>query len=927
MDREDQTGTLRWYFNGCVLDESSLQLTVRGTTAELERKPLEVLRYLLRHAGEVVTKDEVLEAVWPGRILSDTVLAKAISRLREVLGEAASDTVKTVHGYGYRLVAEVRVEQQSTPASKQATLGLQRGDHPPLRPNWVLVAHLESGGRGEVWRVQHEKNAEQRVLKFALDESALLTLKREITLNRLLRQSLGEDAAVTPLIDWNLQQPPFFIELPYLPQGSLADWAQAAGGLSQIPLATRLDIAAQVAEAVSAAHRVGVLHKDLKPANVLVAGTAGQPRIQLTDFGSGGVLDVQQLDALGITRMGLTQALSGGDSTSGTPMYFAPEVLAGQPPTVRSDNYALGVLLYQLVAGDFKRPLSPGWERDISDALLREDIALAADGNPQHRLGDAEELARRLRQLESRRASRRQRDAEQAALALQQAESQKALAKNEQLLIRRRWQWVAIAALSLGLLLSFAQYRQAQQARRAALKAAGTAEAVSQFLADDLLAAADPARVDVSSLTVASLLDAAAGRVSTRFADDPLAAARVRSAIAASYYSLGQTAAAHAQIRLGWALLPGLLQAHSPLLPDVAAQLAQRLPMADAAVAADTALWREVYQGVVAQSGASDLRTLTVAALLANILFHRGDFAECFRVLEDNLARVRLLQPQPATLEVSLLYVLARASISVDRYPQAIAASQQALTLLRQQPPSEKSARVIGEQLQYLGRALRYHGQLAAADAALEEASQLIDANARADSEAVTELRWERLELHLMQGQWTKAATELETLRENVKSQFLVDGDNRTLLFMLSAESQIARGQNQSALVEKLRREQVAGFEALIADPARAVPRDGISLVVAKLGLTTALIDQGRIPEAHAVLDSLDPKALATFDVVPLNRVSLLRVRAQLAVAERQKDQALQAASQARTLLSTLCVGEHPWFAEIDALQASALAL
>ncbi|MGL1701424.1 winged helix-turn-helix domain-containing protein, partial [Vibrio parahaemolyticus] len=70
---------LCWHFSGCVLDEASLRLSVGGQVVELERKPLEVLRYLLRHAGEVVTKDEVLEAVWPGRILSDTVLAKAVS--------------------------------------------------------------------------------------------------------------------------------------------------------------------------------------------------------------------------------------------------------------------------------------------------------------------------------------------------------------------------------------------------------------------------------------------------------------------------------------------------------------------------------------------------------------------------------------------------------------------------------------------------------------------------------------------------------------------------------------------------------------------------------------------------------------------------------------------------------------------------------
>ncbi len=541
MEREDPSGALRWHFNGCVLDESSLQLSVRGAVVELERKPLEVLRYLLRHAGEVVTKDEVLEAVWPGRILSDTVLAKAISRLREVLGETAADTLKTVHGYGYRLVAEVRVEQHTTPVPKQASLGLQRGDHPPLRPNWVLVAHLESGGRGEVWRVQHEKNSEQRVLKFALDDAALTSLKREITLNRLLRQSLGEQAAVTQLLDWNLQQPPFFIELPYLPQGSLADWAAAAGGLALIPLTTRLDVAAQIAEAVSAAHGVGVLHKDLKPANVLVTGAAENPLIQLTDFGSGAVMEQAQLDALGITRMGLTQSIGGSDSTSGTPLYFAPEVLAGQPHTVRSDNYALGVLLYQLSVGDFKKPLSPGWERDIADPLLREDIAAAADGNPVHRLGDAEELAKRLRTLEARRIERTRNEMQHAAEQRALEAAAHLQRDNERLRTRRSWMTATVFALALGLVASLVLYRQSRLARDEALMAAATAEAVTSYFTDDIIDVVQADDIDVKTLSIEQLFERLALRVDSRLDGQPEVEARVRMTLAAVFELFADT--------------------------------------------------------------------------------------------------------------------------------------------------------------------------------------------------------------------------------------------------------------------------------------------------------------------------------------------------------------------------------------------------
>ena len=99
-----------------------------------------------------------------------------------------------------------------------------------------------------------------------------------------------------------------------------------------------------------------------------------------------------------------TQAIS---SNSGTPLYLAPEVAAGQSATIRSDVYALGVTLYQFLVGDFSRPLAPGWEQDIDDALLRQDIADAANGDPARRLDSATALAERIRSLATRHESMR----------------------------------------------------------------------------------------------------------------------------------------------------------------------------------------------------------------------------------------------------------------------------------------------------------------------------------------------------------------------------------------------------------------------------------------------------------------------------------------------------------------------------------------
>ncbi len=104
-------GDLIWIFGNARFDEASHVLTYAGEPVELERKPLEVLRYLLRHAGDVVTKDELFAAIWPGRLPSETVIAKAISKLREVLRDDQQTIIKTVHGYGYRFVAEIRPAQ------------------------------------------------------------------------------------------------------------------------------------------------------------------------------------------------------------------------------------------------------------------------------------------------------------------------------------------------------------------------------------------------------------------------------------------------------------------------------------------------------------------------------------------------------------------------------------------------------------------------------------------------------------------------------------------------------------------------------------------------------------------------------------------------------------------------------------------------
>ena len=520
MDSHSQH--FRWRFGSCVFDDSSLELTVAGAKVELERKPLEVLRHLLRHAGEVVTKDELQNAVWAGRILSETVLTKAVSRIREELGDEGLALIKTVHGYGYRLVAAVSVEAAA--AAPLPVLGLKMGDSPPNRPQWRLARHLGNGSSGEVWLVEHGKTGDLRVCKFALRAEALDGLKREITLFRLLRQQLGEAAPILEIFDWNLEEAPYFLEMRYYPEGNLHDWALSQpGGLASLPLAQRLQWFVQLAESVGAVHQVGVIHKDLKPANILVSqAKQGGIALVLADFGGGGVLADDVIANAGITRLGFTRLDSVGQ---GSTLYLAPEVLEGQPLTLKSDLYALGVMLYQFCIGDFRKPISPGWEQGIEDPLIREDIAAAVQGNPARRIAAATELAERIRRLEERRAER-EAEAAQVELAAQAEQRiEAAQLRLDRLKVRRKWMMATMAIFVAGTIVAGLFAWRAEQANR-------RTQAAMRFLLDDVFGGFSLKQGPAKQITVNSLVERAAKRVDERFpASDVASRAQAYSAL------------------------------------------------------------------------------------------------------------------------------------------------------------------------------------------------------------------------------------------------------------------------------------------------------------------------------------------------------------------------------------------------------------
>ena len=181
--------------------------------------------------------------------------------------------------------------------------------------------------------------------------------------------------------------------MEYVDGPTLEEELKANGPLSTVALRA---VGTDVCRAVAAVHRAGLLHRDVKAQNVM-RGADG--RVVLTDFGAGRELSWQG---------------GGGAELAGTPLYLAPEVLAGQPATPQSDIYSLGVLLFHLATGSFpisagtldevRRKHSEGVRTDIRSVrpdlprALSSIIARATDPDPSRRYERAEDLDAALQQ-------------------------------------------------------------------------------------------------------------------------------------------------------------------------------------------------------------------------------------------------------------------------------------------------------------------------------------------------------------------------------------------------------------------------------------------------------------------------------------------------------------------------------------------------
>lgn len=201
-----------------------------------------------------------------------------------------------------------------------------------------LQSKLGGGGMGAVWlakdRLLHREVAIKQVLSTAgFTEEEAREVRSRIMHEGRVAAKLSHEHAIA-VYDVVLEAGEPWLIMEYLPSRSVAKALSLADTLSPIEVA---QIGAQVADALATAHAAGIVHRDIKPGNILVADRGDEVgMVKLSDFGiSSGAGDAEDI----------------GDVITGTPAYLPPEVARGVQPSTASDVFSLGATMYTAIEG------------------------------------------------------------------------------------------------------------------------------------------------------------------------------------------------------------------------------------------------------------------------------------------------------------------------------------------------------------------------------------------------------------------------------------------------------------------------------------------------------------------------------------------------------------------------------------------------
>ncbi|MBA2955035.1 protein kinase [Nocardioides sp. MAH-18] len=246
----------------------------------------------------------------------------------------------------------------------------------PLAGRYQLLDRIGSGAMGSVWRATDLRTGETVAAKVlgAHDSAMLLRFVREQSLR------IRHPHVLAPT-GWAADDHRVVLGMDLVRGGSLDDLLAETGPLPTSYAVLLLD---QLLQALAAVHAAGVVHRDVKPANLLLEPTGdGAPFLRLGDFGV----------AVPVEDVRLTR----GPAAIGTDGYMAPEQVGGAAPDPRQDVYAAGVVAVQLLTG---RPPRVGHPSLVPEGPLRPLLGAMTHSDPAVRTPSAAAALERLRRLD-----------------------------------------------------------------------------------------------------------------------------------------------------------------------------------------------------------------------------------------------------------------------------------------------------------------------------------------------------------------------------------------------------------------------------------------------------------------------------------------------------------------------------------------------